>query len=80
MSECTRKKSCHGAKKLVQVANIGTPKGLQHVAFTNFGSETGKTWYAGMLYRAKARDNGVWLHFCPWCGVDLRPFLEEPPE
>lgn len=26
----------------------------------------------GVSYRAKARDTGIVLNFCPWCGVRIR--------
>jgi hypothetical protein len=47
--------------------------GLVVFALTNM--LTGDSRVAGVVCKRSARDNGVLLNFCPFCGHDLRPML-----
>jgi hypothetical protein len=61
-------------KGVVQLAD-GRYKGLQH--FLLFNIKTGKSRYAGIVYRKKANDKGIMLNFCPWCGAEIQFWKEK---
>jgi len=84
---CRFDPSARGAKKLVLCTAmdkylVGNSWGrrsrglymmdnLMHMA-------TGVTTNMGPYYRDGAKDNGVLLNFCPWCGSDLVKNWHEP--
>ena len=49
-------------------------KGLKEYILTNF--KTGEKRWACIAYHSSAKDRGVALNFCPWCGESLRPPAE----
>lgn len=65
---CTKKAFCDRLdERLNPEANHG--KGLTQV--TVFYMESGKAEKKGVMYKTKASDQGLMVHFCPWCGVNL---------
>jgi len=46
-------------------------KGLKEYILTNV--KTGKRRWACIAYHTSAKDRGVAMNFCPWCGESLLP-------
>ncbi len=62
--KCSRKGWC----STLDLA-LGAGKGLAHQTITNLMSL--ETRVAGVVYRKAARDRGIFLNFCPWCGEKI---------
>lgn len=43
---------------------------------TTINLRSGKTRLIGIVYRRNAKDRGLMLNVCPWCGSDLQFFNE----
>lgn len=78
MRRCTRRRWCEGmALALHGVPQNGTGKGLS--ASRGWVGEplgTDPPKLIGVTYHTKARDPGIILNLCPWCGERIR-FDEE---
>lgn len=46
-------------------------KGVVQINITSM--QTGNQRIAGIAYRTKASDRGVFLNVCPWCGEPIGP-------
>lgn len=60
---------CAGMKKYVQRG--GNPKGLRLVVL--FSLRTGNSRVGWVSYHGSAKDEGVVLNVCPFCGENLLP-------
>lgn len=60
---------CAAMTKYIQ--HEGRPKGLRLNVLTNF--KTNKRRVAYITYHESAKDDGVVLNLCPWCGENLIP-------
>jgi hypothetical protein len=49
-------------------------RGLTSVTTINL--KTGESKTIGVRYCLNAKDNGLMLNFCPWCGEDIQFFRE----
>lgn len=63
MSKCTATGMC---KPLAERCEVAPSKGLKAVHTVNL--ETHKTRFFGVAYKRNAKDHGLMLNVCPFCG------------
>lgn len=61
---------CPSLDGRLQDVNART-RGLAALELTTFS--TGAKRVVGVYYRTGAKDPGLLLNFCPWCGADIQP-------
>lgn len=69
---CDRDRFCETMTRAIDNTN-GKGGGLE--AFEVVNMRTLKTRLVGIRYRTCKSDRGVLINFCPWCGTDMRPWL-----
>lgn len=75
--KCSRQGWCRRLdERLAPEANAHA-KGLTTVVVTTLS--TGEDRCIGIAYKLDARDNGMMVNFCPWCGEDIQ-FWETKPD
>ena len=64
-------KTCKLCDRLAEYVENPNPKGkgMKEFILTNF--ETGQKRWAFIAYTKSAKDRGVIMNFCPWCGESL---------
>lgn len=71
-------KKCQNQSYCVYLLDrLGSPfiKGFSATQVINL--KTSKTRSIGIKYKTSAKDRGLMLNFCPWCGGDIR-YKENP--
>lgn len=63
--KCNTKRMCRFLQERVTLG-MGGGVGLHTVETTNF--KTGKSYFRGVAYKTIARDNGLVINHCPFCG------------
>jgi hypothetical protein len=62
---CNSKRMCRFLQERV-ICGICGGVGLHTVDTTSF--RTGKTYFRGVAYKTSAKDNGLVINYCPFCG------------
>lgn len=68
---CSARGYCRAMDLAVAPEANAHTKGLVEVRLTDLA--TGRDRRLGVAYKSGARDPGVLVNVCPWCGRDLRP-------
>ncbi len=56
-----------------------TPRGLAQVNVVDFDTD-GPARNVGVAYVKEHGDRGMFIRFCPFCGIDLRPMVRDTPK
>lgn len=68
--KCSRESYCWAMSEKAEMDPNSRSKGLSELRLMNM--TTGKLRTAGIVYRTNARDKGLMLNHCPWCGAAIQ--------
>lgn len=71
---CTEKAFCKSLNRVMNDEPNSRAKGFSLLQMIKMS--TGKMSWPAVVYKMNAKDRGVCLNFCPFCGADLQPFLK----
>ena len=70
--KCSKESFCYAMDSVAE--NNIRAKGL--IRFEVISRKTGQYRVLGVLYKTGARDKGLMLNVCPWCGCNIQFFDE----
>jgi hypothetical protein len=73
--KCSKKGWCSPLDTMATDLNERRGGGLCEAVMLNFKDE-GRVYK--MMYRRSAKDRGLFLNFCPWCGANIENGLAQP--
>jgi hypothetical protein len=75
--KCRKGKWCEVMEERLAPEANHFKKGYFHLfVTTNLASPKLERSLVGIVHQKDAKDNGMVLNFCPWCGVDLKKITD----
>lgn len=71
---CTLDRVCESLEERLEMTNANR-KGLSMFVVTN--AETSKRTKIAVVYKMNAKDRGLCLNHCPFCGYDFNAWIDE---